>query len=270
MSEATGDLINKKEIGARIKRLRKESGLRQWQLAEMIRATQPAIHMYERGVLPEPKRLLELARIGDTTVEWILTGRHWENGSEEMRRVPEEICRLAFRLKDYTDADREALESALEVVTAAAAAVNRADDDDPDSPPLDELARRHGHSGEAVTGLHAALRILAAVSSTLVSQATGRLVHGGDLAKDAHPAGEPSEPSSLGRGRKNTFRTRAAGIEPIRGHIYKIDGSLLVISEIIKDKELRAEFEDTLARLSDKLETKKSKIVKMKRAQRSK
>src|SRR5262249_16746037 len=80
MPDVAGDVIDKKEIGARIKRLRKEAGLRQWQPAEMIGATQPAIHMYERGVLPEPKRLLELARIGHTTVEWILTGRQWERG----------------------------------------------------------------------------------------------------------------------------------------------------------------------------------------------
>ena len=117
--------INKKEIGGRIKRLRKEAGLRQWQLAEMIGATQPAIHMYERGVLPEPRRLLELARIGDTTVEWILTGRHWENGSEEMHRVSQEVYQLAFQLKEYSAEDREVLESAMRTVNQAAESVQK-------------------------------------------------------------------------------------------------------------------------------------------------
>ncbi|TFH66693.1 MAG: XRE family transcriptional regulator, partial [Gemmatimonadales bacterium] len=75
--------LNKKEIGKRIKRLRKEKDLKQWQMADILGATQPAIHKYENGILPEVKRLLELARVGNTTVEWILTGQHWENGSEE-------------------------------------------------------------------------------------------------------------------------------------------------------------------------------------------
>src|SRR5215813_13514873 len=79
--------LDKAVIGERIKSLRKSKGLRQWQMAELLGATQPAVHKYENGILPEVKRLLELARIGQTSIEWILTGRHWENGSVDMERL---------------------------------------------------------------------------------------------------------------------------------------------------------------------------------------
>src|SRR5437867_10783246 len=113
------DPLNKKEIGKRIKRLRKEKGLKQWQMADILGATQPAIHKYENGILPEVKRLLELARVGNTTMEWILTGRHWEQGSEERERIPGEIFRLAERLHAFTREQRQILVSALELLENA-------------------------------------------------------------------------------------------------------------------------------------------------------
>jgi len=142
MKRAPVNDAEKKEIGARIKRLRKEAGLRQWQLAELIGATQPAIHMYERGVLPEPKRLLELARIGSTTVEWILTGKHWENGSVDMPRVPREIYDLAFRFRDYSEEDREALGGALEVINNAVDSIQKAEKEEFDKLSVEEIAQR--------------------------------------------------------------------------------------------------------------------------------
>jgi hypothetical protein len=36
---------------------------------------------------PEPRRLVKLARLGNTTIEWILTGRHWESGAEQQDRL---------------------------------------------------------------------------------------------------------------------------------------------------------------------------------------
>jgi transcriptional regulator with XRE-family HTH domain len=113
------DPLNKKEIGKRIKRLRKEKGLKQWQMADMLGATQPAIHKYENGILPEVKRLLELSRVGNTSMEWILTGRHWEQGSEERERIPPEIFQLAARVHEFTREQRQTLVSALELLENA-------------------------------------------------------------------------------------------------------------------------------------------------------
>lgn len=117
--------LNKSVIGERIKALRKSKGLRQWQMAELLGATQPAVHKYENGILPEVKRLLELARIGNTSVEWILTGRHWENGSTGMDRLNAETYELAYQLRSLSAEDRKILSSALELINDAVAALRQ-------------------------------------------------------------------------------------------------------------------------------------------------
>ncbi len=111
--------LDKAVIGERIKQLRKTKGLRQWQMAELLGATQPAVHKYENGILPEVKRLLTLARIGNTSVEWILTGRHCENGSRDMDRLAPEIYDLAYQLNSLTVEDRKILAEALEIIGGA-------------------------------------------------------------------------------------------------------------------------------------------------------
>jgi hypothetical protein len=88
-------------------------------MAQFLGATQPAIHKYENGILPEVKRLVELARIGSTSVEWILTGTHWENGSPDMARMDREVFELARQVHSYTPEERRAVEAALEVLHAA-------------------------------------------------------------------------------------------------------------------------------------------------------
>jgi len=133
--------LNKKEIGKRIKRLRKEKDLKQWQMADILGATQPAIHKYENGILPEVKRLLELARVGNTTVEWILTGQHWENGSEERERIPADIYRLAERFQRFTQSQRRTLASALEMLEKAAQRVREKSEREVSDSDTQDLAR---------------------------------------------------------------------------------------------------------------------------------
>jgi len=135
------DPLNKKEIGKRIKRLRKEKGLKQWQMADLLGATQPAIHKYENGILPEVKRLLELARIGNTTVEWILTGRHWEQGSEERERIPSDIFELAERIQRFSREQRQTLISALELLENATARVRERSSRNITEVEIQEIAR---------------------------------------------------------------------------------------------------------------------------------
>ncbi len=45
--------------------------------------------------MPEPRRLVELARVGGTSLEWILTGRHWDNGSQTQERLSPELLETA-------------------------------------------------------------------------------------------------------------------------------------------------------------------------------
>jgi transcriptional regulator with XRE-family HTH domain len=252
MKRSASNDTEKKEIGARIKRLRKDAGLRQWQLAEMIGATQPAIHMYERGVLPEPKRLLEIARIGNTTVEWILTGKHWENGSVEMERVPREIYELAFRFRDYSEEDREALYSALEVINQAVAAIQKAEKENLETLSAEEIARRmKDFSRETRRALSTALEIHCSVHKALTEQGVERMRGSSLHPKDAESTAKGTA-DHAGRGRQLQYM-RTSSLEPVRGHIYRLDSSMLVLYDILRDKALRKDFEETLNKLASRL-----------------
>ena len=161
------EILDKTVIGERIRSLRKSKGLRQWQMAERLGATQPAIHKYENGILPEVKRLLELARVGNTTVEWILTGQHWEGGSEERERLPREIYELAGRFHRFSREELRILLSALELLEKAARCLPAAG-----SPPppmsLDELGRAlQDYDRHARPVITAALALYESILSSL-------------------------------------------------------------------------------------------------------
>ncbi|HEV8119683.1 MAG TPA: helix-turn-helix transcriptional regulator [Candidatus Polarisedimenticolia bacterium] len=170
--------LDKAAIGQRIKQLRKARNLRQWQMAQLLGATQPAVHKYENGILPEVKRLLELARIGNTSVEWILTGRHWENGSTEMDRLHNAVFEHAQQLHAFTAEERQALGSALEVLHAASRTL-RANGSRTLADMGDAEIGRMIRSFEAhvLEPLVAALSVYDAVMSTL-AQARVRELHG--------------------------------------------------------------------------------------------
>lgn len=260
MKRSQVDDAEKKEIGARIKRLRKEAGLRQWQLAELIGATQPAIHMYERGVLPEPKRLLEIARIGNTTVEWILTGTHWENGSPEMQRVPREIYELAFQFRDYSEEDREALGSALEVINKAVASIQKTEKEDLDKLSIEEIAQRvKDFSRETRRALSTALEIHYGVYKALLGQGVDRM----KASRLAGGGRDAAEGRSV-RGKRPIY-ARSTSLEPVQGHIFRLDPSMLVLREILANKDLRKEFEDSLGRIAGKLDSRQKKVQKFRK-----
>ena len=111
--------LNKEMMGKRIRQIRLDAELKQWELAEMLGTTQSAIHKYERGVVPEPRRLMELTRIGDTSVEWVLTGRHTVNGSETRKRTPNRTLETASRLENIGREERHTLNEALEILETA-------------------------------------------------------------------------------------------------------------------------------------------------------
>ena len=67
-------LINKKQIGKRIRQIMGQLDVTQQELADLLGVSQPAISIYLKGRMPPPDVLLQIARLGGTTVEWILTG----------------------------------------------------------------------------------------------------------------------------------------------------------------------------------------------------
>jgi transcriptional regulator with XRE-family HTH domain len=149
--------LDKAAMGRRIKEIRTEAGLRQWQLAERLGTTQSAVHKYEHGVVPEPRRLVELARVGQTTVEWILTGHHWEDGAETRERLPKEVYRIA-RAAAVLDASRlHALQDALELLERVAEEIDRIEKREGSVPRSRDLGALTGASSASRT-LSAALR----------------------------------------------------------------------------------------------------------------
>jgi len=172
--------LDKAVIGERIKFLRKSKGLRQWQMAQMLGATQPAIHKYENGILPEVKRLLEIARIGNTSIEWILTGRHWENGSTQIDRLASEVYELAYQLQSLKPEDRRILAGALNILQSAIGALKTRESIEADEPtdagPGLTSDSLEAHSARPIA---AAKAIYDAVVSSLATDRLGELNHFG-------------------------------------------------------------------------------------------
>ena len=92
--------LDKAAMGRRIREIRLGAGLRQWELARILGTTQSAVHKYEHGVVPEPRRLIELSRVGGTSVEWVLTGEHWESGATAQPRLGADVLETARRLSE--------------------------------------------------------------------------------------------------------------------------------------------------------------------------
>ena len=85
-------------IGARIMALRKEKSISQTELAKRLNVSRQAVSKWEQGVSsPDTERLIQLAEILGTEVEYLATGTHPEPGSvvlnivETVERVEEKI-----------------------------------------------------------------------------------------------------------------------------------------------------------------------------------
>jgi transcriptional regulator with XRE-family HTH domain len=169
--------LDKAAMGRRIREIRLGAGLRQWELARILGTTQSAVHKYEHGVVPESRRLIELARVGDTGVEWILTGEHWENGATDRLRLSTEILDTARSLCALNERSRETLDEALRIVREAVAVLERKSDE-----PLTQLSPHSGalraHAGETLELLERAWEIQRAVVERVTRDAKDRLAQG--------------------------------------------------------------------------------------------
>lgn len=170
--------LDKAAMGRRIRQIRARAGLRQWELAERLGTTQSAVHKYEHGVVPEPRRLVEIARVGDTTIEWILTGRHWEDGSAEQERLSPEWLDTASLLRATLGQGRASVDEALRLLRAAIDAIEE------DARGAD-AAGTSEESEATLTLLEAAHRIQRAVVLQVLDDARRRL---GDPAPDSDQA----------------------------------------------------------------------------------
>ena len=85
-------------IGERITTLRKEKDISQAELAKRLSVSRQAVSKWEQGTsTPDTVRLIQLAEILDTEVEYLATGVHPEPGSvvlnvvETVERVQEKV-----------------------------------------------------------------------------------------------------------------------------------------------------------------------------------
>ena len=85
-------------IGERITTLRKEKDISQAELAKRLSVSRQAVSKWENGTsTPDTERLIQLAEILDTEVEYLATGVHPEPGSvvlnvvETVERVQEKV-----------------------------------------------------------------------------------------------------------------------------------------------------------------------------------
>ena len=115
-------MINPEEISRRIDWIRKQNGLSQEQLARLLRVSQPAVSHYLKRRIPPADILLEIARLGNTTIEWILTGEKSyfytrvkeEDASydaelkvlRQLNRLPEEVRRAVILLIEHLEGQR--------------------------------------------------------------------------------------------------------------------------------------------------------------------
>lgn len=159
--------LDKAAMGRRIKQVRVQAGMRQWELARLLGTTQSAVHKYEHGVVPEPRRLVELARIGKTSIEWILTGSHWENGSQHQERLTPEVLQTAQVLRLIQAREMPRVDEALRIVRAALDALRAGSDGGRTS--------RGDYSDETLRVLESAKRIQDAVVRSVLGETTARL-----------------------------------------------------------------------------------------------
>jgi len=165
--------LNKVAMGQRIKQIRLQEGFRQWELARLLGTTQSAVHKYEHGVVPEPRRLVELARIGRTSIEWILTGQHWENGSQDQERLTPDLLQTAQLLRQIKTEERDSVDEALRIVRAAVSALRHVPGPVPNAdPPLQTF---ESMSEETLQLLESAWRIQRAVLQSVLCDTASRL-----------------------------------------------------------------------------------------------
>jgi transcriptional regulator with XRE-family HTH domain len=165
--------LDRAAMGRRVKQIRLGAGMRQWELAKILGTTQSAVHKYEHGVIPEPRRLVELARIGGTSVEWVLTGSHWENGSEDQERLTPDLLKIACMFREISPEARERVDEALRIIQQAVAALR------------DRHEGEHGkeaaikdHAGDTMRLLETAWRVQRAVLRQVARDAEKRLERG--------------------------------------------------------------------------------------------
>lgn len=81
--------LDKQALSARIRMIMQQQGLTQNEFADLLGISQPAVSQYLQGRVPPADVLLPLARLGKTSIEWLLTGeKDMANASLAVKEAP--------------------------------------------------------------------------------------------------------------------------------------------------------------------------------------
>ena len=88
------------EIGERIVRARKEHGLTQVELAELVGVSQRSMQAYENGEVVPYRKMKEIAAVLEVSTAWLL------HGTESAGEDSERLARIEGQVEDLTKALR--------------------------------------------------------------------------------------------------------------------------------------------------------------------
>jgi len=105
-------------IARRLQRMMHAMQVNQIELARQLRITQPAVSKYLQGRIPPADVLLQLARMSQVSIEWILTGKSGGNGSRVSEPLAEykASSRLQEKIVQLPPQLREKLESLVDTL----------------------------------------------------------------------------------------------------------------------------------------------------------
>lgn len=124
---SSSNAISAEEIRQRLLHIQSQSGLTQAQLAKYLKIGQPAVSKYLRGRIPPADVLYKMARLGKTTMEWILHGEksYFYASGATIREpavsydaLPDADIRLARRIARLPAEARQVLRQLIDLLEA--------------------------------------------------------------------------------------------------------------------------------------------------------
>jgi len=118
------EISNIRIITERVDFIRRQNDLNQEQLAAKLKISQPAVSKYLKDRLPPADILLKIARLGSTTVEWILTGEKSHFYSDEALHIKEKEnpytvdtdIQLAHKIARLTPKAKQTIKNLIEIL----------------------------------------------------------------------------------------------------------------------------------------------------------
>lgn len=109
---------NPKEVGERIRKIRKQLGFSMSEFASRIDtiAKSGTVSNWETGKnLPNNERLKKIAELGNTTIEYLLSGNPWDNLSPEEQELYIDLQIRSYQIEEFQQNEYPQLEDFVEL-----------------------------------------------------------------------------------------------------------------------------------------------------------